>query len=216
MSDVTYDMLLKRIAHEAGPEFLALLDDYLSAKFKRTQAFCQAELEPELQTRNIGNLQQSFILQEVVRAGRAAGFPAEMPPTRPKGHHYAKIVLPSFVVGAIRLESLNWPKSKYAKDLGRMNEAFNPPTADLFEELIAGSTTDKIFMVIAVAENPLADGLPIISFAVPYSSLDGYHFQAHLEEIRLAALTTSEPSELEPLPILKKRLDDDEQGAKEA
>lgn len=208
--------LLQRIGIEVGAEFLARIDDNLTATFKASSDYAHQYFGPELYSRNKGNLQQSHILQEVVRAAEASGLLAEMAPTSPKGAFFAKITLPSFIVGGMRVESAHWKNAHYAKDFGRLNKALEPITPDLFAAVEAGSALDGIFMVIAVAENKLNGGLPDIYFAVPFSSLDGYHLIATLSEVKQMALVPVSSADLEPLPRLKKRLDDEERGAKEA
>lgn len=65
-------------------------------------------------------------------------------------------------------------------------------------------------------KTPVNPGIPDIYFVVPYSTLDGYHFRATLDEIRGLAQGVIDVTTFDPLPILKKRLDDAERGTKEA
>lgn len=215
MSDVR-QALIQRIAAEVGYDFLVRLEEELASKFRHTAEFSKLHFDTELQARANGSMQQLHILQQVVKVGAMSGLAAVMMPTNPKGHHYAKITLPSFIVGGMRVESTNWQGAKYAKSLGKLNAAIEPLTADLFDVIDPEGVSEKIFLVVAVAENVLDDRLPVIDFAVPYSSLDGYHLRVSLEEVRQAALEPVDTADLEPLPRLKKRLDDEERGAREA
>ncbi|WP_215777835.1 hypothetical protein [Paludibacterium sp. B53371] len=207
--------LLQRIAFEVGDIFTVKLEDRLTAAFKASNDYANQWFDPELRQSNKGHNQSVHILQEVVRVAREAGHDATMAPTTPKGHHYAKVILPSFTMGGTRIESPHWQRAKYAKNFGRLNKALEPLTRDLFDAIEEGVIQDRIFLVVAVAENRYRGGFPDIYFAVPYSTLDGYHFSATLDEVREATKQSVEEP-LEPLVFLKKRLDDAERGAKEA
>lgn len=208
-------ILLQHIAAELGSLFPTLLEDYLAAKYEACQAYSEAHLDRALHARANGSLQQLHILQEVVRAAQKANLPAEMAPTSPRGHHYAKITLERFVLGGMRLESSHWSSAKYAKSLAQLNTALEPVNSDLFATVSDGQPGERIFVVVAVAENPLNHG-PEIIFAVPFSSRQGFHFSFTLEEERQAALTPAQADALEPLPVLKKRLDEAEPQTKQA
>ncbi|WP_137009471.1 hypothetical protein [Aquitalea aquatilis] len=207
--------LLRRIAFEVGSTFPIKLEERLAAAFKACADYANKWFSTELRASNQGHTQVVHILQEVVNAAVDVGHVATMAPTTPKGHHYAKVDLPSFVMGGTRIESVHWQQAKYARKFGKMNEALEPITPDLFDAIEAGAVQDKLFLVVAVAESKSRAGEPEIYFALPYSTLDGYHFIATLNDvIEASKQSTAEP--LEPLVTLKKRLDEVERVAKEA
>jgi hypothetical protein len=208
--------LLQRIAAEAGKEFLGQLEERLTAKFTAAVNYVNQNFSPELRPSMMGQLQNSHILNEVVEAGIAAGLSSTMAPTNPKGHHYAKIVTDSFMLGCMRMKSLHWSAAKYSKDLGQLNAALEPMTPDLFDTVVTGDTSNRIFVVAAVIEHPDSAALPMIFFAVPYSTLSGFHLMVSLDEVREAAANEIDMSSLDPLPTLIKRLDEAERGTQEA
>jgi hypothetical protein len=208
--------LIKRIAVETGREYLAQLEERLTAKFTAALNYTTQNFKPELHPNVLGQLQHNHILNEVVEAGVAAGLCSVMAPTNPKGHHYAKLVTPSFIIGSMRMKSASWTGAKYSKELAQLNTALEPMTPDLFEAVVTGDTRNRIFVVTAVIDHPQSAALPQVFFSVPYSSLQGSHLLVSLDEVRAVAAENIDINLLEPLPILKKRLDDEERGAKEA
>lgn len=209
------DALMKRIAADTGSQFLSLLEEKLVSKFSAVHSYATANFGKELHPSVTGHLQHLHILQETVNAAGQAGLAASMAPTNPKGHYFAKIVTECFVLGCMRIKSEHWNKAKYSRELGQLNSALEPPTPDMFEDITSGKQ-ERIFLVAAVIEDPQFPEVPHISFVVPYSSLDGYHFRATLKELQQVALMGVAVETLEPLPFLKKRLDDAERGNKEA
>ncbi|UOG92647.1 MAG: hypothetical protein L3K52_02675 [Candidatus Thiothrix sulfatifontis] len=140
----------------------------------------------EMRSHIEGTMQHAHLVDEVVDAASHAGLEASRAPTSPKGHHYAKVVSNTFVMGCIRDKSKHWNNAKHKKELGKLNEAVEPFTQDMFEACQVGTTSDKIFLVATVTENPLQQNLPYIAFIVPFSDLTNFHMRASLDEIRAA------------------------------
>lgn len=205
--------LISRMAVEFGSTFLTELEERITAKFQAASSYVSAHCSKEMRPHVEGTMQHVHIVDEVVGAASNAGLEASRAPTSPKGHHYAKVVSNTFVMGCIRDKSKHWNNAKHKKELAKLNEAVEPFTQDMFEACQVGSTLDKIFLVVTVTENPLQQNLPSISFIVPYSDLSDFHLRASLDEIRAACHSnTLSSDDLEPLPFLKKRLGDIEGG----
>ncbi|WP_146131791.1 hypothetical protein [Chromobacterium amazonense] len=206
---------MERIAFEVGPDFLSRLEEKLSAAFKASNDYSRGWYEPSQQAGARGKMQKEHISTEIYRAALESGLNADMPKTVPSGYCFTKITLPSFIMGGTRVESKHWKNANYAKVMGRLNDKLDPLMPDLFRTERHDLTEEKIFLVVAVAENQLKNNQPEIHFVVPYSSLEGYHFKLSLEEVRQAAQQpATEP--MSPVVVLKKRLDEAERGTKEA
>lgn len=211
-----HDALTQRIAADLGKDFLIRMEERLTAKFSASNSYIATHFGSELKPMATGQLQHLHILEEVVSTAFSAGLAASMTPTSPKGHYYAKIETECFVLGCMRMKSESWAQAKYSRELGRMNEALEPLTGDLFEAIQSDTRSEKIFLVAAVIEDAVDPEVPQIYFDVPYSTLNGFHFRAHLKEILIAADQGVQKEALEPLPFLKKRLDDIESSNKKA
>lgn len=205
--------LINCMAVEFGSKFLTDLEDRITAKFQAASSYVATHCSKEMRPHVEGTMQHVHIVDEVVGAAINAGLEASRAPTSPKGHHYAKVVSNTFVMGCIREKSKHWGNAKHKKELGKLNQAVEPFTQDMFEACQVGVTTDKIFLVVTVTENPLQQDLPYITFIVPFSDLTDFHMRATLDEIRSACHDSILSSDdLEPLPFLKKRLGDIEDG----
>ena len=201
--------LIKRMAIELGSQFLTELEERITAKFRAAANYVQTHYSKEMSTSIEGQMQHGHVVDEVVEAALSSGLVASRAPTSPKGHHYAKVVSDSFVMGCIRDKSTKWSIAKHKKELGKLNEAIEPFTQDMFKACQVGTTTNKIFLVATVANDPLNQDLPSIFFAIPYSDLRDFHMRASIDEVRRACHTASiSIDSLEPLPVLKKRLRD--------
>ncbi|MBO0612544.1 hypothetical protein [Thiothrix fructosivorans] len=207
------DTLIQRMAVEFGSPFLNALEDRVTAKFQASLNYANSHYSPEMRPYVVGNMQHAHIVDEVVGAAVACGLNAFLAPTNPKGHHYAKVTSDSFILGCMRERSKNWNTAKHKQELGKLNEAVEPFTLDMFEVSQIGVDPNRIFVVATVAVNPQQPTLPYVMFAVPFSDLKNFHMRASLDEIRVACHgNTLSPADLEPLPFLKKRLGDIEGG----
>lgn len=205
------------MAADFGKDFLIRIDEVLASKLEmRMQNTEQEVSHSEFRAHAFRGSLPMLIADSVVTAARDTGLEANPKATTPAGYHYAEILTPSFVVSSRHADSKWWQDAKYSQELAQLNNVINPYTLDLFEDTRGKEFTDKLFVLISASIDSRLLENTQIHFEIPFPSLRGRFSRVLLEDLLSVANEGIRRDELDPVPFLKKRLDEIERDNQEA
>lgn len=151
------------------------------------------------------------VMQGTDDALKASGISYKLETTQPKGGVYPVISLPSFTIVPRRSNTLEvYRKAQYFRKLAVQNEAYEPYTPYLFEEMGDARNYDEktVFMILDVFIDE--ENNAHFSFLLPSSDMKYIHMKIPYETVldTYRSIEDSDDELVAPTSTLKKTLQD--------